>query len=144
MDKKGLSLKAGLFAIIAVSMAIIATGVWVDEWADEYDSNLASDLEDYDQLSEISSDAESYRETITVSSSSEGQDFEGTSIRAAFGILNTIFRPFQVVFGNNGMLDSVTERFGLPDYVRQGFVTIMVLAIIFAIITIFFGRNKGV
>ena len=144
MNKKGLSLKAGLFAIIAFSMAIIATGVWIDSWATSYDSGLTSDFDDYDKLDTLSSDAEKYRGNLSVSSSSEGQDFEGTTIRAAFGILNTIFRPFQVVFGNNGMLDSLTERFGLPDYIRQGIVTMMVLAIVFALITIFFGRFKQV
>ena len=29
-----------------------------------------------------------------------------------------------------------------PDYIRQGLVTIMVMAITFALITIFFGRRK--
>lgn len=143
-DKRGLSLKAGLFAIIAFSIAIIASGVWVDSWATSYDSDLTSDFDDYNKLDDLSGDAEKYRGNLSVSSSSEGQDFEGTTIRAAFGILNTIFRPFQTVFGNGGMLDSLTERFGIPDYIRQGAVTLMVLAIVFALIAIFFGRNKGV
>lgn len=147
MNKKGkapFSLKAGLFAIIIFSVAIIAVGVWVDGWATSYSSGIASDFDDYNVLSSISNDAQQYRGNLSVSSSSEGQDFEGTSIRAAFGIVNTIFRPFQVVFGNNGIIDSLTERFGLPDYVRQAAVTLIILTIVFGLIALFFGRNKQV
>lgn len=140
-----MEIKNALFAIVAMSMIIIAVGVIVSDWNEQYNSGLTYDLEgDYNKLSTISGTAEEQEGRIAVSSSSssESGDFEGTSIRAAFGILNTIFTPFQIVFGNNGMLDAVTERFGIPDYIRQGLVTIMVFAVIFALITIFFGRRK--
>jgi len=144
-DKKGLEIKNAFFAVIAISMVIIAVGIIITDWNNEYSSGLTYDLgDDFNKLDSMSGEAESQRGNISVSSSSstEGTDFEGTSIRATFGILNTIYTPFKVVFGNNGMLDAITERFGLPDYIRQGFVTIMVMALTFALITIFFGRRK--
>ena len=140
-----MEIKNALFSIVAMSMMIIAIGVIIGDWNNQYDSGLTYDLEsDYNKLSSISGTAEEQEGRITVSSasSSESGDFEGTSIRAAFGILNTIYTPFQVVFGNGGMLDAVTERFGIPDYIRQGFVTIMVFGLTFALIMIFFGRRK--
>jgi len=144
-DKRGLELKKAFFSLVAISMVIIAIGVIIGDWNSHYDSGLTYDLEsDYNKMSGISGEAEAQRGNISASSASspESGDFEGTSIRAVFGILNTIYTPFKVVFGNNGMLDAVTERFGLPDYIRQGFVSIMVFAVTFALITIFFGRRK--
>lgn len=144
-NKKGLQLKSAFYSVVAISMLIIAIGVIINDWNSIYDSGLTYDLgSDYDKLDSISGDASSHKGNLSVKSSSttESEDFEGTSIRAAFGVLNTIYTPFQVIFGNNGMLDAITERFGLPDYIRQGFVTIMVVAITFALITIFFGRRK--
>lgn len=144
-DKRGLQFKNAFFAVVAMSMIIIAIGVIIGDWNEIYDSGLTYDLEsDYSKISGMSGEAEAQRGNISVSSASspEAGDFEGTSIRAVFGILNTIYTPFKVVFGNDGMLDAVTERFGMPDYIRQGLVTIMVFAVTFALIMIFFGRRK--
>ena len=143
-NKKGLEFKLALFAIVAMSMMIIAIGIIVNDWNNKYDSGLTYDLGNLDKLDEMSSQAKVQKGNISSGSSSavSGTDFEGTSIRASFGILNTIFTPLRVVFGDGGMLDSITERFGLPDYVRQGLVTIMVFAIVFALIMVFFGRRK--
>ncbi len=142
MNKKGLEFKLAFFAIIAVSMAVIAIGTWVNQWNDDYSSGLTYDLGDYDKLDDITGDIETQQGKVTVKSTNTGEEFEGTSIRGVFGILNNIFDPFRIVFGNNGMIDSVTERFGLPDYVRQGLVSMMIVSITFALVAIFFRLNR--
>jgi len=141
-DKRGLEFKSAFFAVIAFSMIIIAVGIWVNEWNTSYDSGLIYDLEDFDRLDSVSGEAETQQSGITVKSSVTGEEFEGTSIRGVFGVLNNIYAPFRIVFGNNGMLDSVTERFGLPDYVRQGVVTMMIIAITFSLVAIFFRLSR--
>lgn len=138
MNKKGLEFKLAFFALIAMSMVIIAVGVWIGEWNETYNAGLLYDLQDFDQLDSVSDEAGSQRTDINVKSTVTGEDFEGTSIRGVFGILNNIYQPFRVVFGDNGMLDKVTERFGLPDYIRQGIVTMMIIAITFALVAVFF------
>ncbi|KKL04705.1 hypothetical protein LCGC14_2613360, partial [marine sediment metagenome] len=70
-------------------------------------------------------------------------NFEGTSLRGAFGVLNNIFTPFRVVFGNGGMIDSLIERWGLPDYIGKALLTIMIISITWALIAIFFRRPGG-
>ena len=142
-DKRGVELKLALYALVAISMVILATGVIVNDWNTKYSSGLTYDLGDYEKLDEMSTTASSQKGNISVKSSAQDEsNFEGTSIRGVFSILNTIYTPFKVVFGNGGMLDTVTERFGIPDYFRQGVVTIMFFGITFALITIFFGRRK--
>lgn len=137
-NKKGLQFKSAFFAIIALSMIVIATGIIIDDWNTEYDSGLTYDLAEYSELDSLSSEANRQQGNISVKSSVEGEDFEGTTLRAVFGILNNIYKPFKIIFGEGGMLDSVTDRFGIPNYVRQGLVTMMILAITFAIIAILF------
>jgi len=142
-DKRGLEFKLAFFAIVAVSMVIIATGAWIGEWNEDYSAGLTYDLgEDFDRLDTLSGEASKQQGNITVRTSSQGEDFEGTSIRAGFGILQNMYAPFRVVFGEGGMLDALTDRFGLPDYVRQGIVTMMIMAITFAIVAIIFRLNR--
>jgi hypothetical protein len=137
-DKRGLEIKSAFFAVVIVSIAVIAVGILLDEWGGIYNPPFNQDLQEYDRLDEMSAEASQQQGNISVKSATQGEEFEGTSIRAVFGILNNIYAPFKIVFGNNGMIDSITERFGLPDWVRQGIVTLMVIAITMALVAIFF------
>jgi hypothetical protein len=141
-NKKGLEFKLAFFAIIAMGLIVVSVGVWVDEWNDDYDSGLVYDLDEFDSIDSVSSEAGSQRESVIVKSTNTGEEFEGTSIRGVFAVLNNIYAPFRIVFGDGGMLDSVTERFGAPDYIRQALVTLMVIGITFALIAVFFRLNR--
>jgi len=142
-NKKGLVFKDAFFAIIVVSLAIIAVGVWVSDWNTQYSSGLTYDLGEYSELDSMSAQASSQKGNVSVKSSFATADFEGTSIRGVFGVLNNIFTPFRVVFGDGGMIDSITERWGLPDYIRQGVVTMIIISITFALVAIFFRKPGG-
>lgn len=143
MNKKGLVFRNAFFAIIVASMAIIAVGIWVNDWNTQYSSGLTYDLGSYSELDSMSGQASAQKGNVSIKSSFAAEDFEGTSIRGVFGVLNNIYTPFRVVFGDGGMIDSVTERWGLPDYVRQGFITMMLIAITFALVAIFFRKPGG-
>ena len=132
-----------LYALVAVSVIVIAGGAMINNWNTSYSSGLTYDLGDYNKLDDASQTAETQRGNISgKSSTQDDSNFEGTTLRAVFGIVNTIFTPFKVVFGNDGMLVSLTNRWNMPDYIRQALVTIMIFALTFAIITIFFGRRQ--
>ena len=141
-DKKGLIFRNAFYAIVVVSMAIIAVGTWISDWNTTYDSGLTYDLGEYDKLDEMSNQASSQRGNVSVKSSFATEDFEGTSIRGVFGVINNLFKPFNVVFGEGGMLDSIEERWGLPNYIIRGTIAIMLFAITFALIALLF-RKPG-
>ena len=142
-DKKGLQLNLALYAVVAISVVVLAAAAIISDWNTTYSSGITYDLGDYNKLDNFSSTAEQQRGNISASSSSQSDsNFEGTTLRAVFGVVNTIYTPFKVVFGNGGMIDALTDRWGMPDYIRQALVTVMVFALTFAIITIFFGRRK--
>jgi len=143
MNKKGLEFKLAFFAIIIVGVLVAAAGTWIGNWNTTYDSNLTYDLGEYNRLDDVSSTAQTQSGNISVSSSTSDTGFEGSTLRGAFGILSNIYKPFKIVFGDGGMLDAITERFGLPDYVRHALVTMIVIAITFALIMIFFGRTQA-
>ncbi len=143
MNKKGLEFKSAFFALIALGLVITAVGVIVNGWNQDYNSGLVYDLDEFNQMDSVSSEADSQQQGVNIKSANSGIDFEGTSIRGVFGILNNIYAPFRIVFGDNGMLDSLTERFGMPDYIRQGIVTMMVIAITFTLVAIFFRLSRG-
>ena len=143
-DKRGLVFKNAFFALIVVGVAFVALGLWIDEWNTDYSSGLTVDFEDFDTLDEVSQEAIGQEGNISIKSSfTEGADFEGTSLRGVFAVLNDLYRPFRVIFGEGGMLDSLTDRWGMPDYIRQALVAMMIMAITFAIIAIFFRKPGG-
>lgn len=146
MDKKGLQIKSSLFALVALSIVIIAIGVWIDDWNTQYNSGLTYDLSNYSKLDDLSDYASASKGNISVKSSFDtgAGDFEGTSLRGVFSIVNNIFTPFDVVFGNGGLIDSVEDRWGIPNYITIGLITFMVLAIIFAIIKVLFRQQTDV
>lgn len=137
-DKKGFNFSSAFYALIAISAIVIALGVWVGEWSPDYGAGLNYDLSEYNALDNLSTEASSQQSGITIKSSAQDDSFEGTSIRGVFGILNNIYEPFRVLFGEGGMLDSLTDRFGVPNYIRQTFVTVIVMAITFSLVIIFF------
>lgn len=142
-NKKGLQFKSALFALIVLSMCILAVGIWINDWNTKYDSGLTYDLGGYSKLDEMSSYSSSAQGNISVRSSfdtTSGGDFEGTSLRGSFGIINNIFTAFNVVLGEGGLIDSIEQRWGIPNYITIGLVSMIVLAIIFAIIALFFRR----
>jgi len=142
-NKKAFELSSAFFALVVVSMIVVALGVWTNEWNTDYSSGLVYDLEgDFDKSSRLSGEAGGQKGNLTVRSSTQGTDFEGTSIKGIFGVLNNIYSPFRIVFGDNGMLDSLTDRFGIPNYIRQGFVTIMIMAITYTLIMLLFRLSK--
>lgn len=143
MNKKGLEFKSAFFALILVGIVVTAVGIQIDTWNTDYGSGLDYDLDAYDKSSSVSNTAGEQKEDITVRSSGQGEQFEDTSIRGAFGVLNNIFTPFRIVFGEGGMIDSITDRWGVPDYIRQGIIAMMVIAITFTLIAIIFRRSTS-
>ena len=141
MNKKGLQLKSAFFAIIVLSLMIIAVGEIIGSWGDQYDSGITYDLEeDFNKLDEVSGEATSAKDTFSSDDPDAGSgDFESKTFRAGYGFLGRIFKPFVVVFN---MLDSVNERFGLPNYVIQAIISMMIFAIVMTIIAIVFRRDK--
>jgi hypothetical protein len=142
-DKRGLQFKAALFALITVSMVLYGIGVWVGSWNTQYNSGLTYDLGDYEKLDELSSYASSSKGNVSVRSSFDttgSGDFEGTSLRGAFGVINNIFTPFNVLLGEGGLIDSIEDRFGIPNYITIGFISLMTIAIIFSLIALFFRK----
>lgn len=137
-DKGGFNFSSAFYALLSISVITIALGIWVSDWSEDYGAGLNYDLTEYDALGDLSTEAQDQREGIVIKSSAQDDSFEGTSIRGVFGVLNNIYEPFRVLFGEGGMLDSLTDRFGLPNYIRQLFVTAIVMAITFSLVIVFF------
>jgi len=137
-DKRGLEFKSAYFAVVVVSMLVIAVGVMISEWNEDYSSGITYDLGEYNRLNDTTSTASEYEGNISVRSSTEGENFEGTALRAVFGFLNNIFKPFRIVFGQDGMIASITERVGAPSWLRQGIINLMIFSVLFTLVAIFF------
>jgi len=138
--------KSMFFMIIVFGMIIVAVGVIINERGLEYGSTVTSDLgEDFYKLSEVSTTAEEQSGNINPTSGEASSDYEAETFRGGYGIITSIFSPLRVVFGEGGMIDAITDRYGIPDYIRQGLVAMVIFAIIFAIVAIIFrlGRDSA-
>jgi len=142
-DKQGLQFKSALFAFVIVGVIIFGVGTWIDQWNQDYSSNITYDLRKYDKSNEMYSYSSTSKLNLAPQSSfdsGEGTDFEGTSLRGAFGIINKIFLPFNFLTGTGGLLDSVEDQFGIPEYITQAVTTLILFAVIFSIIALFFRK----
>jgi len=138
-----MELKSGLFSIIIVSIMVIAIGIIVNGWSEDYNSGVTSDLENYDNLNKSYGVSIEQRGNINPASGEAGTDSESLTFRGAYGIITGIYESFDLVFGENGMVDSVSERFGLPDYLKQGIIALMIISITFTIIAIVFRLSRS-
>ena len=142
MNKKGLELKQGLFSIIAVSLFVTAIGTISLEWDAQYGSG-STDLSVFNKLNETSNFAGSTRGRISPNTGDPGEDAETSTYRGVYGILTNIFTSFDTVMGNDGMINEVTNRYGIPDYIRQGIIAMILLGITFALISIIFRLGRS-
>ena len=138
-DRRGLEFRSSFFAIIAIGLVIVAAGIIVTDWSGDYGAGISYDLGEYDNANALKIEAESQKDSISVKSPATGDtDFEGTSLRGVFGLLNNIYKPFRIVFGTGGMIISIIDRFGAPPYIKVALVTLMMMSITFALVTILF------
>ncbi len=143
MNKKGLEFKAGFFAIVAISMAVLAYATIIDQQAIKYDTLAISEVGQYDNLDEVSGTAEGYESSLTPEDPEPGEDAETGTFRGVYGIITGLFSAFNLVTGSGGMIDSAITQLGLPTYVRQGIVTLMFIAIAFSLVAVIFRLSRG-
>ncbi len=143
MNKKGVQLKSAFFAVTVISLFVVMVGNWIISWNSQYGSGVTYDLDKYNKLSSISLSVGEQRSSIGAQSSDTGSDAESSTFRRVFGIITNIFAPFEIVFGNDGMLDSIIERFGIPYEVELAIIIMMSASLIFTIIAIIFRREKA-
>lgn len=141
-NKKGASLKMAFFALIAFSVVIIAIGQNLAFWDSNYGTGMTSDLGEFNKLDDVSSVAQDQKGSVSPGDDDPGDDPEASTFKSVFGILTNIFTPFKVVFGQGGMLDSLQERLGIPDYIIQAIATMMIISLTFTIIAIIFRLGK--
>lgn len=147
MNKKGLEFKLAFFALISFSMIIIAVGVILSSWNVTYDSGITTDIDELNALNALDAstdEARSQQAGINPESQSTepGSRFEDRTFRGGFGIINSIFGAFNIVLGENGMIAAISQQFGIPNYIWQGILTMMTIAITMGIIAILFRLNR--
>lgn len=141
MNKKGLQLNALFTAIVLASMVIIAVGVIIGDMNEQYGSGVDYDLEtDFNKLNETVGHSDNLRGLITNEDiGTQSGDTESNLFLGGYNSILQVLNPFDDI---NNMLESLEKRFGLPDYVGQGLLALLILGIVFAIIAIIF-RTGG-
>ena len=143
MNKRGADLKSAFFSVISFSLIVISIMLLTNGLNSHYRTNDDINISQYERLDDISSTATQQQGRISPDDPDPGQDAESSTFRAVFGILTNVFAPFNTVFGSDGILEVVRERFGLPAYVVQGIVAMMIISLIFTLIFIIFRLGKS-
>ena len=138
MNKKGLELKSGIFALIAFSFMMFAAGTITSEWNTIYGSNSNANTGDLDRLENVSSLTSDWRGQITPNDVESGDDAEASTFRGVYGVLVGSFRSFDIVLGSDGIIDSLFERYALPNYLKRMLITLVLVGITFALTAIIF------
>ena len=142
--KKAVQFKLAFFAIVAISMAVLAYATIIDQQAIKYGTSAVSEVGGYNNLDAVSQTAESYESSLTPEDPEPGEDAETGTFRGVYGIITGLFSAFNLVTGPGGMIDSAVTQLGLPTYVRQGIVTLMFIAIAFSLVAVIFRLSRGI
>lgn len=139
LNKRGFEFKAFFFAIIALGMLIVASGVQLASWNTAYSSNLTVDLDEFNQMSTITSQVESQQGSLSIDDSDPTSDAEANTYRGAFAVVANLPASVKLVYS---MIFSATKKLGFSEsssnYVAQGIITMIAIAVVFAIIAIIF------
>ncbi len=135
--------KNAFFAIILVSMIMVSAGVILSEWATEYGSGITPNLGEYVRIEGMTDTAESIEGSISPQSGEASVDYESRTYKSGYGIILGMYDNLRLVFGEDGMIDSVMKNFGIPIYVWQGISIMISLAIGLTLAAIIFRRAKS-
>ena len=143
INKKGMEFKSTLQSIVIVSLLVIAYGVIIVNQSEAYGTGIASEIDQYNKLDDISETSGGFKEGIGASDPNPGQDAEANTFRAVYGLLTNIFSSFDLIIGEDGMVDGLTDQLGIPSYIRQGFIAIFAIAVVFTLVGIIFRLSRG-
>jgi hypothetical protein len=142
MNKKGVEIRSIFYTLGIMSLFIIATGVIISGWQEEYNSNVAtSDIAAYNKLNDVAGIANEQKNSITPDNPQATETVEDASYRGSFGILANLFSSLDMVFGSNGIIQTATTQLGIPFYITQTILILGVLAVAFAIIAVIFRQS---
>ncbi|HUV85011.1 MAG TPA: hypothetical protein VMV86_04830 [Methanosarcinales archaeon] len=142
-NKKGLVFKNVFFAMVVLSVFILAMGDTIVKWNNVYDSEIDYDLYEYSDLNSSKKTADTYSGGVTPDDSDPGTgDFEGKMFRGSYGVIGDIlsFRPIKGIYL---MIESIETRFSMPYYVSESITLMMIFAFIFAGIAIIFRLTRS-
>jgi hypothetical protein len=142
-NKKGMQFKNAFFSLVVVSMAVVALGIIITDWNTQYDSDINSDFGVFDVQDTLSNQTLEHKSKLGSGDPDPGEDSETSTYRGVYGILANIYSTFNLAFGEEGMIDTVTKRYGLPNYIRQGIVTLIMAAIAFSLIAVVFRLTRS-
>lgn len=143
LNSKGVVIGDAVISVVIVSIIIIAVGVMLTDYEDAYNVGVVNDLGEYDQLDNASSMAQSQKTSISPNDPDPSEDSEANTFRGGYGIITGVLTSLSLVFGSQGMLQSISDRFNLPDYIVQGLITIMIISLVFSIIAVIFRLSRS-
>ena len=142
LNKKGLEFKRAFHSLIVFSVIIICVGIVMGSWSSKYDSNLENDLGEFNFLDEVSEDVGVQRGKISTNDPDPGSDAEANTFRGVYGILANVISSFDTVVGRNGIINMATTRFGIPPFVAQFLIAMIVVAVVFALVGVIFRLGR--
>lgn len=143
MNKKGLQFRNAFFAVIVLGVIVVSVGIIIGDWSTYYDSGINYNLGGFDQSSSVYDTTGIYVNSTNPNSPDIGTDYQSNIYQSAYGIVTNLISPFAMVFGENGMLYSIATLFNIPNYIIIAIVTMMMIALVFAFISIIFKQFKN-
>jgi len=123
-------------------MIIVSAGIIVNQQGAAYSSETISDLDEFNKMNDVSREAQVQQGSINPQSGEASSDAETETYRGAYGIVTNIWGVLRGVYGSEGIIQNAGKRWGIPDYVLNGLVTMFSIAIALGIVAIVFRTGK--
>ena len=143
MNKKALQFRNAFFSIIVLGVIVVAMGTVISGWSSYYNSGISWNLGGFDSSQSVYNTAGTYINSSNPSSPEVGSDYQSNIYKQSFGIITNLISPFSMVFGQNGMIYSIGNIFGIPSYILIAITTMAILALVFAFLSIIFKQFRN-
>lgn len=144
INKKGFGISTTFYSIVIIGVILVAVGYWVTEWSSFYGAGVTYDLGGYNRNDNLTLIVQQYESRLSPDNANPGTDFEATTYTGAFGIISTLFNAFDVAFGNDGLIVSAGNQFGIPSYITQALILMFAVSLVMGIVAIVFRIGRRI
>lgn len=131
--------KASIFAIVIASMVLVAIGILVNAWSNEYNANLANDLGVYNKMNDTENYITTATGNINPQSGEASSDTESITFRGSYAFITGIPAIMRIGYS---MIYTIADYWNVPAYIIQAIIIMIGAAIVTTIVAIIFRLNR--
>lgn len=138
-----MNIKAVFFGAVIFGFLLIASAYWYNGWNEIYNVGSKADISGLSQEENLETISTEHQRQINPASGEASSDFETETFRGGYGIISSLHNTFSFITGEEGIIHTLTVRYGIPSYIITTILALFSFAITMTIIAIIFRLGRS-